>query len=173
MVDITRFDAIHMAIYQQALADIQTGTYYCQPIVLDALNYSPASVTINWARIRDAIHETLDEEMLPLGFFFFAQKLAQKEGYAIATHPEKYLAIGHGKQTWGYGLVRSMPDELVECWMRLTGAQAKGHMQKHKDVYDAAVNGGKALGSTRSPQQIAGDYIPDADDDSPFEDDQP
>ena len=56
--------------------------------------------------------------------------------------------------------------------MKQTGAQAKGHLQKHKDVYDTAVNGGKIVTGARSPQQIAGDYMPDPDD-GPFgEDDQ-
>lgn len=159
MVDLTRFDAIHTAVYQQALVDIQAGDYYCQDIVLDALNYSPTSVTINWSRIKDAVAETLGEELMPLAFFFFMPKLAMKEGYTIATHPEKFLAIGQSKQTRGYGLVRAMPTELVECWAKQTGALAKGHLNKHKAVFDSAVNGGKTL-TTRSPQQIAGDYIP-------------
>jgi hypothetical protein len=164
MVDIARFDAIHQSVYQAAMASIQLMEHYCHQTVLEVLNYDARSVSINWPRIREAVAETMAAELMPLGFFFFAQREATKEGYSIPTHPEKYLAIGHGKTTYGYGLVSAMPDELVQCWMGLTGAHAKGHLQKHKNVYDTAVNGGKKIGNTRSPQQIAGDYIPASDD---------
>jgi hypothetical protein len=45
MVDIARFDAIHTAVYGQALADIQIIDIYCQDVVLDALNYNPGQST--------------------------------------------------------------------------------------------------------------------------------
>lgn len=165
MVDISRFDVIHDTLYQHALADIQSTGTYCHQIVLTTAGYSPSSVHVNWGSIRDAIFDTVGAEMIPLALLYFMPKEAKRHGYAIATHPEKFIAIGHGKQTWGYGLVSSLPDALVEFWTKQTGAQAKGHLQKHKEVYDTALNGGKLLGNVRSPEQIAGDYIPVSDDD--------
>lgn len=92
---------------------------YVQRMIVD-LNVLPISVEANamtdlGQAFIQAYPKNANNELLPMAMAFFSKKPRDRKGNAIsrANDPQKFVARGHGKKTYGYALLTPATQDLA------------------------------------------------------------
>jgi hypothetical protein len=98
---------VHKAVQAQCIKELIEKQYFSKPEILAALNFEAMSESIRWDYITGFIAQDSGAELVPLAERFFKAANGQKR---LTTQerihsPEKCIASGHGKKTYGYASV--------------------------------------------------------------------
>jgi hypothetical protein len=141
-----------------ALPMIAKDGCFSHAAVIKELNVSAqVGEAVAWDKVRGGLMILTGHELMPVvDLYFRPTKKALKANWTPATHPEKYLAIGHGKKTAGAILVASAPVEMAHRWLtKVLPAYLKGIALKQKRVFEELESLNKLPPQAQTPLQIA------------------
>jgi len=113
---------VHTAIREEASKLLsEKGTFSKSEVITITCMKSVADA-VRWDYIRELIEEDQGCELIPLASSFFNRHTASDE----QKHPERYMAMGHGKKTAGYAAVTLQNEHFVVKKLEHRHAVANG-----------------------------------------------
>lgn len=145
--------------FEKALPHIAAKGQYRHSDIVKELNVSKVvGDAIAWDKVRRGLSILIKHELMPVCDVFFPPLTRKfiKKGWTHATHPEKFLAIGHGKKTGGAVMVVKAPVEMSHRWLsKVIPAYLRGLAEKQKRVFEEMVNHNLLPNDAQTPMQIA------------------
>ena len=100
---------VHKAVYDAAVTRLQSHGAFSRKEVLADTDYEGVADSVRWDYIVEFICADYGIEMVSLSDNYFKRHRRLEE----QVNPAKYLALGHGKKTAGYGIVTMAHAHLV------------------------------------------------------------
>jgi hypothetical protein len=120
--EVARSCPIHTAVADKAAAALADKGVFSKDAIIDTLNFGAIIDSIRWDYIREFIEEDQKCDLVPLAQTYFKRHPKVEE----RVNPERFLAMGHGKKTFGYAAVVPQNDHLVIARIEQRKAVANG-----------------------------------------------
>jgi hypothetical protein len=144
--------------FEKALPHIASKGHYRHSDIIRELGVSKVvGDAIAWDKVRRGLSILIKHELMPISdSYFLPLAVLAKKGWTYATHPEKFLAIGHAKRTGGAIMIIKAPVEMSQRWSsKVIPALLRGLAEKQKRVFEELAAHNLLPNDAQTPMQIA------------------
>jgi len=140
---------IHQAVKDTAIDLIMEKSFFSKEEILEKTNFKAVESAIRWDYVREFIENDEKVELIPLTERFFKWRLTKTErdsgipsnkNEAINKVPEKFIAGGNGRRTFGYLMADSTYPSITIAKM----ATRRSHRNGVAKAFDGYLHAVKA-----------------------------
>lgn len=138
---------VHQAVMDTASDELAQHGYFSKVDVLDSLSFGAMEDAIRWDYLREFLEADYGIELIPLSKKFFNGEMVRLPGNSNRTRvhydpvkdPEKCIAMGNGKKTYGYASVEVAGGALAIKTFERKKGMANGVGEAFKTFAEALV----------------------------------